>query len=282
MWRNLSEESKRPFEEGAKRAKERYGRAMEAFKEGRPFEEEEEEAVPEANAVDNFENLDVLLNDSIVQDESLPAEAEEENAGLSATEFEKLDRLLEDSMRADEEATLEKIETPDSEDVVEGADTESKDSDSVEPYLDERQEQKDEVDAEPKNSGSVAAKPDEKQKYEVDASPESNEVPVSVSNNDDQELSVTTELSSGVKDENSDETPATSEPLPKDSDGKTLSESAELSGTQSSKDAESYSPKDVEPSRCASEDTVDAFEKLDECLNNDSDFEGFDELDSLL
>ena len=65
LWRELGEEKKRVYEEAAKKAKDRFAREMEAFKEGRGLEEEMD------GDGDDFEKLDALLDVTINMDETM-------------------------------------------------------------------------------------------------------------------------------------------------------------------------------------------------------------------
>jgi len=281
MWRNLSDESKRPFEEAAKRAKLRYGRAMEAFKEGRPFEEEAEEAISESKSVDNFENLDILLNDSIVQEESLSAEADEENTGLSPSEFDRLDGLLEDSMRADVEPIAPNSADPedatpadpDDTEVLPPADPTPADPATADPATENPATENpaptdiapaDLAPADPAPANPAPSDPAPSDSAPADPAPSDPDLSDPTPANPSQLVHAPSDPASSNlvpnKPPASDLTPDPSEPASK----------------------ESVCPKESAPSAGAEEESIDAFEKLDECLDNDSDFDAFDQLDSLL
>jgi len=310
MWRNLSEESKRPYEDAAKRAKERYVKAMEAFKEGRPFEAEEEEAVPESvggKSIDNFENLDVLLNESLVPDESLVAQPEEEMSGLSIAEFENLDKLLEDSLMADEDAaSKESGETGTSVNSV-GPDAQAKDAASAQVETTPERENL--------NPGQVSntSKMDElslaatqsanhyKTQPESKLSRTNEGLMSSVENNktpsDPIDSAVSTESPCDVAKNGDRDVKNDSEPVPgtfqavvgvcedfevaASDDGKCsrpAEETVDIGSKVVMGDDDPVSSQSLRGAR----ESGNAFKRLEECLNDDSDFDGFDQLDELL
>lgn len=157
LWRDLGDDRKRVFEDAAKREKDRYARAMEAFKEGRLFEddaplppppksaeepdelsnentvgkeeaeEEEEKVVEEADneafeekediqkedvleaSIDDFDKLDDLLkvDNGSCEPAAVRKEANEQKASETSAkpvgDFDKLDELLDAALATTEE-----------------------------------------------------------------------------------------------------------------------------------------------------------------------------------
>jgi len=315
MWRNLSEESKRPYEDAAKRAKERYVKAMEAFKEGRPFEAEEEEAVPESvggKSIDNFENLDVLLNESLVPDESLVAQPEEEMSGLSIAEFENLDKLLEDSLMADEDASSKDSGESGTASNLAGPDAQVKDAASAHVEATPERESLDsgqvlntslkherspaktqsatqskiqpESKFSHKNDGLMSSVENSKTPSDPVDAAAATKSPSDVAKNGDRDV----EKDSGVG-KNSEPSRGPIEAVVgvcEDSkeaasdDGKSSPAAEETVDIVSNVVGRDDDPVSSQPLRGT--ETGDAFNRLEECLNDDSDFDGFDQLDELL
>lgn len=299
MWRGMSDASKVPFEEAAKRAKEKYARAMEAFKEGRPFAEEEEEedaAVtgtaatvaepPEPKAADNFESLDLFLNDSLAPAASLAADPEPETLAEEETEngFEKLDGLLDESIRRDH---LDKEVNDNKQDYNKKADKDNTQKDIPETDKAENEDNSKGPAAEGENSVLAGVEDLSEIRNSLSNNPVK-ESPLAQAGRRQTEVVAEAQPLSGTGPEN----------VPKERDGVEVDASrdkagdavaknaSDLTGAQTGEaDAPANAGSDQIPSTKSpplADETVDAFGKLDECLDNDSDFDAFDHLDALL
>ena len=120
MWRVLGDVDKRTYEEAAKRAKDRFAREMEAFKEGRSLEAEDEVdegddgkgAEMEAKPMVDFGQLDAFLDVTIDMDETMAVLATANDLEKAEVGTKDLDELSPDDGKGVDDGIVSSEERP--------------------------------------------------------------------------------------------------------------------------------------------------------------------------
>jgi len=120
MWRVLGDVDKRTYEEAAKRAKDRFAREMEAFKEGRSLEAEDEVdegddgkgAEMEAKPMVDFGQLDAFLDVTIDMDETMAVLTTANDVEKAEVGTKDLDELSPDDGKGVDDGVVSSEERP--------------------------------------------------------------------------------------------------------------------------------------------------------------------------